>query len=157
MPEAHGDGTPTMAWAALACPHVRAARFRVAGHAFAVGFHDRGEGVWFRGWSPDQPVSAGSGMFPRIDAALRVATLAFLSDVAPVALLVEGADAKRNAHNAATYGTWAPTPWTVRRILHPGHARADATGCVGVALVDAARFDATARARLLLRGEELAA
>ena len=123
------------------------AHFRVAGIGLRARFHEAGPahpGLWLHGWSVDddskplleqvgvQAGGAGTGLFPMLDATLRAVMAEFLARYNPWSLHVRGADARRNVHNAATYGTIDPGSYTLERDVRPGEWGAAPDGTVGV-------------------------
>jgi hypothetical protein len=100
-------------------------------------------------------ITPGSGLFAGIDRALYLLTAQFIALHDPAAVLVDGADGKRNDHNARAYRSRAPVGYSFSRILHPGHQRAGKDGCIGVVLLRDRDATSAVISRILFRDDIL--
>jgi len=106
--------------------------------------------AWERSWDADRETwiilnrdtlkdhkwySRRTGLFPRIDKCLKEMTTEFLEEVQPTSLRIMGSDAKRNAHNSATYASCAPEGFEMVAIRSEGSSFATEDGIVGIRFV----------------------
>jgi hypothetical protein len=140
------DAEPAVSWEHVSRGLVRF-RFTLGRFAFTGNLSGHGDGTWNFGWGPDAgtdailtAMRAGSGpwqrrptgLFPAIDRSLRAILTEFLDRYDPESVTIAGSDAKRNAHNAATYGDLLPDVYALRPIRSAGNNRASADGVVAV-------------------------
>jgi hypothetical protein len=139
--------TPTIAWKDGPASPITARSAVVSfGEILSIQirFSPYGDGRWEQGWSLSRSTEdlmrssglvCGTGWFPRIDKGIREATRQFLEAVRPESLEIHGSDAKRNRHNAATYGSILPQGYALERIRGPEGGRAEESGVSAVRLV----------------------
>jgi hypothetical protein len=118
---------------------------------FCVVFRRGTRGSWSQAWGGDDAATRGfldhldgrallglrvrTGLFPALDAAIGEITRSFLVERSPEELRVDGIDARRNAHNLATYGRHAPEGYVLEPVMGRGSGRATAEGVSGVRFV----------------------
>ncbi len=116
--------------------------------AALVEFSELSEGRWVCGWKLSRPTrelvermahgrrcgpGAGTGLFPKIDAALRQATEEFVRRYQPGSLEIYGDDDRRNAHNVRAYGGLLPEDYALRLVRRQGEG--EDGSLAGIALV----------------------
>ena len=112
------------------------AKIYIGEYRFNVQFKGGSIGRYERGWgverNPNLP-SKGTGLFPKINAALKIITEKFIREVQPNTLVINGIDPKRNEWNQKEYRSYVATGYTFCVVRDPSYERrATENGITGV-------------------------